>query len=291
MENSNNKFKTAIPLNEQKQIMLDIMNQFFEYLEKHNLHYCLIGGSLLGAIRHKGFIPWDDDVDIIMPLNDIHKLIDLIEKEPLPNDLYLSSVYTNSDHIWPMLKLISTKTFLVEPNVFEKYQKRQESYGGVYIDIFPAYGVPDDAKKQKKFCNKLCKLYEGVKRSSRIVNFADGYGSPIRALIYKICFIPYRIVGLNYYLKKITSLIEKYQFGSTKYIATSVGLVNKMRDVIPTEYVNDTIEVPFEELTAKIPKNYDYILKKQYGDYMKLPPKSERRTHPRKVFYRKNEEK
>ena len=277
---------SQLGLEERKEIMLRIMKELADYLERNGLRYCLIGGTLIGAIRHKGFIPWDDDMDIGMPMDDYKKFIELTKDKPISDKLYVSSVYNNPDHIWPMTKVIDTSTCLVEPNVFKKYVKRQEKFCGVYVDVFPLYGVPQNERQRRKYCNKLVRLYTMAKNSSRMIRFKDGYGNRTRKIVYSICSAPLRIIGLDYFLNRIVKMVERIPFSEDGYAGFALGIIKDGRDVNPSSMYLDTIDVQFEDIMLKAPREYDSILRNHYGDYMILPPEDKRRIHPGVVTYR-----
>lgn len=277
----------AIDLPKQKEIMVDVLEKSIAFFEEHGLTYFLGFGTLLGAIRHKGFIPWDNDIDLVMPIEDCEKLIELVNDTPIAENIRVSSIQNNKDHIWSMIKIICTDTYLVEPSVLPKYMKRQENFGGVYIDVFPIYGLPDDEKKRKAFWKKIRNLCQKMRHSSKTVNFDSAHGGALKTLAYKICFIPNRILGLDYYLKKIAKLVKTYPFGETKYCASVLGQLGGMKDVVETEIYKSSAVADFEGLKCNIPERYDDVLKTLYGNYMELPPESQRRTHPREVFFKK----
>ncbi len=277
---------SSISMDQQRMIMLDIMYKLVAYFDRHGLRYCLVGGTLIGAVRHKGFIPWDDDMDIGMPNTDYIRFIELTKSDPVDPDVFVSSVYTNPDHIWPMTKAISRKTYLIEPGLLDKYQSLQESYGGVYVDIFPIYGVPDDMEQRRKFCKQVVDLYSSFKHATRKVVFKAGYGSAIRKAAYEVAFIPYRALGARFFLNKIVALTEKYPLGATQNAAFAIGIVKNMKDVNPNDVYTEVMDATFENLRLKIPQKYDEMLSHQFGNYMELPPESERRVHTRVVVYR-----
>ena len=280
--------KNTISLEDQKKIMLDILEKTVVFLEKHELKYSLAFGTLLGAVRHGGFIPWDDDVDIMMPMEDYKRFIELAQTEEIAEDLFVSIPFVNPGHIWQVVKIISKKTKLIEPILTKKYRKCQEPFGGVYIDVFPVYGVPDDSAQRARFHKKICNLYKAMSRSSWVVNDFPGVFGKVKKLIYEICFIPYKIVGLKHYIKKLIETTEKYPFGSTKYTSYGMGFIQNLRDTALTEDVLDTIDMNFDGVKCKAPARYDAVLKQLYGDYMQLPPENQRKVHVREVFWRKN---
>ncbi len=279
-----NEGMKLLSLDEQKAIMIEILSAFTDYCDKHSLRYHLTGGTLIGAIRHKGFIPWDDDIDIGMPLEDYKKLVSLSTQESIGEYIFFSSIETNSNHIWPMGKVISKKTKLIEPNVIAKYRRLQEEYGGVYIDIFPEYGLPENCEADH--CKRITDCYQKIKRASREVIHDKSFMGLFKKATYEVAFIPYRIIGIEKYLKEINELIEVYQFSETKKVSYGSGLLKNGRDVFEREDLEEYIKAEFEGRLFNIPKGFDRMLTTQYGDYMKLPPVNERKVHLRDVTYR-----
>ena len=271
---------------EQKQIMLDILSKTIAFLDNNGLRYSLAFGTLLGAVRHKGFIPWDDDIDIMMPLDDYKKFIELSKKGAVADDIFVSVPIENPGHIWQMVKVISKKTYLVEPILLKKYRECQEPFGGIYIDVFPVYGIPNDKADVDKFLKKMHDIFKRCKWSSWKVPKFKGFLGFVKRIVYNICFTPYRIIGLKHYIKKLIKFSEKYPFGTTERVAYDMGFIANARGTARTEHIVETIDAEFDGVVCKIPKNYDIILTSAYGDYMKLPPENERKVHVRKVRYR-----
>jgi lipopolysaccharide cholinephosphotransferase len=275
-----------IRLSEQKKIMLNLLGKFIEYCENHNLRYYLAAGTLLGAVRHRGFIPWDDDIDIVMPKKDYDRLIYMCRNDPLSDGIIVSSLDNNPKHIWPMAKVIDSSTYLVEPNVRKKYIHKQSHFGGIYIDIFPMYGLPIEADKRKRFCKQLFNTYKSYMRSIRIVKRTPGLKNNIHYILSTIFHIPFRLISPEYYLMKISNLVSKYPLESSSHYGFAMGMVSYPKDVNPCDYLEHEIELQFEYLRCKSIRQFNDILLQQYGDYMKLPPENERKTHPRIVYRR-----
>lgn len=280
------KEQVSISLDEQKKVMLDILQKTIDFLEKHNLRYSLAFGTLLGAVRHSGFIPWDDDVDIMMPMDDYKKFIELAQNEEIASDLFVTIPFVNPGHIWQIVKVVSKKTKLIEPTLIKKYRECQEPFGGVYIDVFPIYGIPDKGQAGAKYHKKICDLYKAMSRSSWIVNEFPGFSGKIKRMVYNICFVPYKIIGLKHYIRKLITLTEKYPFGSTEYVSYGMGFIDKMRDTALTSEVLETTFMDFDGVRCRVPVEYDSVLKQLYGDYMQLPPEDKRKIHVREVYWR-----
>ena len=275
----------ALTLEEQKQIMVNMLEKLICFLNANNLNYTLAFGTLIGAVRHKGFIPWDDDLDITMPYDDYQKMIEILKNEKIAENIEFSCHSNNPDHLWAFGKVYDTRTKLDEMIFIKKYAKRQDSLRfGLYIDIFPTYAAPDTPKEQTTFQRKIQRNYKNLIRASRKIAFPKSIKNYIKTIVYSIAFIPFRIVGIDYYLSKHDRLINSYNHKGTRTVCNNLSI--KQYAFFDKDVYKNTILVPFENIKAKIPENYDYVLKSMYGDYMSLPPVEERRTHVRYVEYR-----
>ena len=130
---------------EQKEILLDMLKYVDEICKKNNIKYFLYGGTLIGAIRHKGFIPWDDDLDICVPYKDYRKLITLLKQD---NKYNVHNPYDNEDYYYFFTKLTDKRTILIEDN----YNRIKDM--GVFLDIFPFYHLPDSIEEYNKLYKK-----------------------------------------------------------------------------------------------------------------------------------------
>ena len=169
-----------LQLEQLKQIELDILKQFHQYCIKHNLRYFLTGGTLLGAVRHKGFIPWDDDIDVCMPRTDYEKFISCFSFDPLNEILQVATITSLKGYYLPFAKLMRRDTILKE-----KTSSHLEL--GVYIDIFPLDNMSDDYET-------ACKLFHSTSYFRKMLTFKNITLSSSRAfwknlvlLIGKIC--------------------------------------------------------------------------------------------------------
>lgn len=278
-----------INLETRKTLMLNMLDVLLEYCKKHNLKVYLAAGTLLGAVRHHGYIPWDDDVDVMMPISDWNKLIECVENNPLPEPFFCSTPKNNSDHMWPFLKFIDSRTVLVEPVVSKRLQKKQEKYYGIYIDIFPMYGLPNEEKEKKQFQYEMDALYDSFKKATRVMNRRpiDSYILyRIRCLLYFVYCLPYKIHGGNYYLEKMNKLIRKYPLEQAEEFGTFVGIYTSGKDHVKTQYLKQETVVDFETLKCPSLANYHEILEKLYGNYMEIPPENQRHIHPSYVAWK-----
>jgi len=279
---------------EAKIIMVEILEQFDKYCKAHQLRYFLGAGTLLGAIRHHGFIPWDDDIDVLMPIEDYKRLFELAAIEPLGKNLFLSDYQHNPKHVWLVPKLFRTDTFYTEPHlrksIFENYTKE---IGGICIDIFPIYGLPNN-KIKRNFFEAQIRIKQ--KASGRMISKITI--SKYRPLTqrYVICFIKLfllplywiyeRIYGFGKNLNEIYNLITKYDYNQAEYVGTALGYAKN--ETVSKHCFDQAIEGQFEHLKCPIPVGYDEYLRTLYGDYMVMPPVNKRNPHPRSDTYWRN---
>ena len=194
--------------NEEKAILEEVIN----YLDKNNIKYYMLGGTMLGAIRHKGFIPWDDDIDIAICRNDYDRLIDLLKKTTTKlNDNLEFIGFELGNGIYPFLKVINYKIALEQNINVEKY---------LWIDIFPLENVPEDEKEYTKFARKSFVRHELL--SLKLMSFRDVFKSSktIPRRILKICLRPFLVfVNKEKLMKKHVAYCKKYKDLKTPYIA------------------------------------------------------------------------
>lgn len=273
---------SIISLDEQKQLLIGLLNKLIFFLDTNKLSYTLAFGTLIGAVRHKGFIPWDDDIDIAMPYEDYHRMIEILRHSKISENIEFSCHETNPNHLWAFGKVYDTTTKLDEIIFINKYAKRQDLLEfGLYIDVFPIYPVPDDKDGQVLIEKKIKRNYRRIIWSSRKVFFPKGVKNLIKKTAYSIAFLPYRLIGLDYYLHKHDQLIASFAGKNTRTVCSNLSTDHYA--FFDKSVYENTLTVPFESIHAKIPTEYDYILKSMYGDYMILPPQNDRKSHVRHV--------
>lgn len=250
-----------------------------KYLESRQFHYVIAAGTLLGAIRHHGFIPWDNDIDIVMPYEDYNRFRQEITLNPIHPDIYVSTFQTEPSHYWPMTKVFLTSTYLVEENVLPEFSSRVSHFSGVYIDIFPAYGVPEQDDLQKTYCRELGDFWKlwriATKGKDHLLVQSSSMGVDIS-----------NVHSPRYYVSKIESHISQYPLKESKFFACTLGAAADQRDVNLSSDLFDTTLVDFEGIACCAPKNYDTMLRRFYGDYMTIPPKEKQIRHTLTAYYR-----
>lgn len=252
-------------IKEIQNVELDILDYVTEICRENGLRYFLAGGTLLGAVRHKGFIPWDNDVDISMPRPDYIKLIDIMEKQS--NERYrILRARDDNDYYYPFAKVVDTKTKLIELT-----RSNSVSNLGLFIDIFPIDTVPTDfdvAEERLRYVNKW-----GIKIAGSVASAKDL--SIFRKITHFIWYALFKVLGRERCFERVEGKLSYNQFGSTGYIASTYGLRGK-KEIIEYQAFASTVELLFEGKKYNCPVGYDKYLKQMYGDYMKLPPEKDR---------------
>lgn len=272
----------TIDISEQKKITLDILLKFSSFCEEHNLKYILAYGTLLGAVRHRGFIPWDDDIDVMMPRSDYQKLLRIFPQD----DTY--QIVDNS------INPLYAKSFAVINNIKTKkaetlIRKRFQDSVCVNIDIFPVDCLPDEVNEQKKLLSSIRK----IELELACISYAFGRGRSFLSTIKKnLGILYYRCLELLHStsLKKIITkhniLMQSYDGSSNTMGCLANTGHNGIKEFLPSICFEETIPMEFEGNIFKVPKEYDLYLSKIYGNYMQLPPEDQRVSiHSNKCYW------
>ena len=261
---------TQLSLQEIKNTEFQILKSFAEYCDKNNLSYFLCGGTLLGAVRHQGFIPWDDDIDVFMPRPDFEKFVSLTGYSPIKPE-YETSFYRNSKLIvdYPFVKVIDNRTKVIEKT------KAEEKCTGIWIDVFPVDGFSNSMFINKLFC--LRKLF--WKRLC--FTFSDDLSKVTdrKKKIGKMLVMPFlKLIGQKRLFNKLDKICRKYDFEKSEYVGCTVWGY-KIKEVIPKASLLPPSKVLFEGIEFSAPAEPSVYLSSLYGDFMKLPPEEKRINH------------
>lgn len=251
----------GITIEESRVLQVAILSSLDDFCLKNNRKYYLGCGSLLGAVRHHGFIPWDDDIDVWMPRPDYDFLMHHYTHE------YIRFGCMEKDEKWPLNfgKLYDDRTICVDEfgNQF-----------GVYIDIFPIDGLPDSDREIKNHIRRI-RLLQKLWSNSAITRFCRL--TKANSIVKNIKILVGRLLAFFLPTKTVVSILSR---ALTKYAFDESALCCSITDshfVLDKSKFENGIRVSFEDKFFLIPSDFDYFLKIWYGDYMKLPPESERK--------------
>lgn len=252
---------------ELKKTQLDILLSVDRFCKQHSICYFLTYGTLIGAIRHKGYIPWDNDIDISMPRPDYERFIQLYNTEK-EKKYYVISPDLDQSYPYPFAKICDPNTHLVEFSSI-KYNI------GINIDLFPIDGLPKNEKEAKAHYWKI-NLYRNLLNIKKIeLDFKRR--SLIKNIFLALSKTVLFVISYNYLIKKINHLFVTYNYSDCLYAADlNFGNVNRR---LPKKIFESCISVEFEGYLFNAPIGYDLWLKSIYGDYMQLPPIEKRVTH------------
>ena len=267
-----------IEINELRSIMLNLLQEVDRYCKENNIQYFLDSGTLLGAIRHQGFIPWDDDMDICMPRPDYERFLAEVKQKRIANYI---DIYQAEDGLFPYIKIVDTRTELIE------YPDTLRLKLGAYIDVFPKDGIPDDKKKAERLCRRA-KFYSYWYWFNRYsVKVWKEQGSVLKRIVAAMVS-PFCEDKL-FPLKKCVSLAKTYDYNSCHYMATIVA--GGMHNCVPKDCFSYSIPVQFEGHDFPAPVGYDQYLRTLYshinhGDYMTLPPEHQKILHSIEIYWK-----
>lgn len=256
--------KEITSVKEMQKIELEILKFIVKICRENNLMYFLTDGTLIGAVRHKGFIPWDDDLDISMPRPDYNKFIKIMKRKK--GRYQIKCVENSKKYNYAYAKVVDTKTGLVEEDKFQGEEL------GLWVDVFPIDGMGDDREKAEKIIKSNKKhviqilLLESAKEINRKGRILELIG---RKNINR--FMKYKLQKNNFYKSKYVSIVA--------WISESM--------LTKREWWEKAVPCEFEGFEFNIPVGYDEILKLEYGNYMKLPPEEKRiPEHNCKVWWK-----
>lgn len=243
--------------------MLDMLEEFIRVCKKYNFTYYAMGGTMLGAARHQGMIPWDDDIDVMMPREDYDRIQEVLQKE-LPSYMFLQSTLTDEQYMNPHLKIRDSRTSGID---LRYVSKGYHFNHGIFIDIFPLDGCPDDESQlrrqiRKSVFWKRCELF----------TYGNNHKTPKALLKHYYCRLVVALMGRARYYRLRERFFAKYDIASCgRLVASAATFGYDTRYAWPVElFDGETIELPFEYLTVSVPKQYEKILSITYGDWHTL---------------------
>ncbi len=253
----------------------DVLREFIRICEKHNLTYFVAFGTAIGVVRHGGFIPWDDDIDVVMLRKDYDKFVEIAKYEIDEGfGLYGAAIQDGSQGFF--LRLYKKGTTFTT-----KYNKRWKHHPGIWMDIIPYDCVPDDLKERKNYYKKL----QTISRLYIIRNVKYPYmqGNSIGTILTRVaCVAAYYIMKVfgpstQKLIKQYTELQVKYE-GQTKN-RTMLDYYTPDKWIIKEDEIFPLQDAMFEDIKVKLPAKNHEILTRHYGDYMTPPPAEQQVGH------------
>ncbi len=273
-----------LSLREVQKVSLDIMIIIDKICDDHDFRYYLYGGSLLGAVRHKGFIPWDDDIDIVMPRKDYERFIEFMENhadEVKPLKLF---TYHNAEDYPYMISRVSNDDYYLKV-------ENEKSYGmGVFIDVYPWDGIGNSEKEIKKRKGIAAGLSSLCYLSTRERCIKENTKSRTKMLIKPGAFLVSKLIGKKRFMYWLGQMSQRYDYNQVEYVGCLVWGCDGIKGIFPRSWMGESIcKQEFEGYMFRVPEEYDKALTKLYKDYTNLPPEDEQIPHHHYKAYKKED--
>lgn len=253
-----------------------ILGKFIEICQKYDLKYFAAFGTLLGAVRHQGFIPWDDDIDVAMPRKDYERFLQVASSE-CGDDYFIQTPESDPEYHLFFGKMRMENTVFIESSL-----QKAGSRTGFYIDIFPYDAIPDsddEMRTQVRKAERLAAFFSIYRSKEPQIGSYGTFKTGILSIIWKTLHYGMHILGVSG-----SRLWRQCQQNFTKYENANVKrrtcfCMNAQKWVVFEKEIERLVDMPFEDITIKVPVEYDRILKRNYGNYWELPPKEQRVNH------------
>ncbi len=236
-------FMEKINLKALQDVELGILKDFINICDTYNLKYVLAYGTCIGAIRHKGFIPWDDDIDVAMPRKDYEKLINIADE--VMGDKYVLQTYNSEKNCGLIFGKIRKNGTIMS----EVYSHHIDMHQGVWIDIFPYDNVPDDEIERKKIFQKIY-IYKNLYIIKSGYKLPENKKNLLNYSVYYLSKFFMTFIPLDLLIKNIDRLVKKYNDIPCQFMACYGD--NIIENIMPCEMMDNLIEVDFEDCKAKV---------------------------------------
>lgn len=264
------KEKSNKKLRQLQKTELEILTELDRVCRKHKLRYYIVGGTLIGAARTGGFIPWDDDIDVSMPREDFDKLLTL--KDEFSDEFFLQTHKTEKDCYFFYAKLRKNGTYFGE----DKFE-HTGIHKGIFMDIFPLDYISDKGIIQKLCFKSFSLINAFICSKKKTSEFLYKNMSLPFIVTFRIiqCILPLPLLyGLRSLIAKLTKALS-----NKRLVASLAGFHGYPKEIAPFELWAEGTDIDFEGKTVRAPKEYKKLLNHMFGDYMQLPPVEERVNH------------
>jgi lipopolysaccharide cholinephosphotransferase len=263
-------------LNDTQRYILHVLREVTRVLNELNIPYYMQGGTMLGAIRHQGFIPWDDDVDLGIPRAEYERLLKEVAAH-LPENLELRTYDDETDHHYYFARIVDTRYQIRRMGSIE------ERLENIWVDLFPLDGMPNSfiSRQWHKFRLLMTRLKFHLSCFEK-VNIKRPGRPMVERMIIKIAMITRvgKWFNTRKQLDKLDRLLKKYPPEKSEFLVNFTGQTSyKFNEMFKKEVYGDGKEYPFEDMTLVGPEQYDAYLKSLYGDYMTPPREEDRNAH------------
>lgn len=258
-------------------VLFEILKYVDEICKENDIKYTLIGGSLIGAIRHSDIIPWDDDIDIALTHDNYVKLREVMINQDSRYRYMDNSV--EKSYYFPSAKIVDNYTF-----AFEEGNRKINNYGA-FVDVFEINNAPCNDKVRRKYYKKVITM----KKIFGIFAMDDYKLKNEKNVIKKFRNFILHKIGCHFFIQKFMKVSRKYNNEKSDYMLSTWPTYGYEHEIFKSEYFNSYIEKQFRNINAMIVKNYDQLLKTTFGNYMELPPEEKRiPKHNIKAYWKEN---
>ena len=274
--------KNYLTLREIQTAELEMLVQFDRFCREYRIAYTIFGGTLLGAVRHGGFIPWDDDVDLAVPRKDYERFLSLVYDAHISvgEHMHVLSGDRDDDFAMPF-----TKIFRDDILVDQGIRTYEHDGDGIWIDVFPLDDLPENRKDLERVWQEGADLRRKLARSISVVSRKRKGENTLKWLGRAPLALYARSRGYNYYKHRLIGTAKHGYSGP--WIGNIVfGVDEPEKEILTREEFCDTVEILFEGQSLQTFRNHEAFLTRRYGDWQTPPPEEDRITHSIKAYWK-----